>query len=135
MFLLLPGDIEQIVVVFGNFNSSKRSVRAGRFAGELRGGLVPRRNQNKKEAHVSDQGWHLRPGRKRRVRTAARESGISSTSPTRNRGVKQRIERHKDGSIKVSGHVVDDVLAGYWEWFTKDGSKMRSGYFAKGKQV
>ena len=49
--------------------------------------------------------------------------------------MKQRIERHKDGSIKARGHVVDDVLAGYWEWFRKDGSKMRSGYFADGKQV
>jgi len=39
MFLLLRGDIEEIVVVFGNFNSSKRRVRAGRFVGELRGGL------------------------------------------------------------------------------------------------
>ena len=24
---------------------------------------------------------------------------------------------------------------GYFEWFRKDGSKMRSGYFNKGKQV
>ena len=28
--------------------------------------------------------------------------------------MKQRIERHKDGSIKARGHVVDDVLTGYW---------------------
>jgi antitoxin component YwqK of YwqJK toxin-antitoxin module len=49
--------------------------------------------------------------------------------------MKQRIDRHKDGSIKARGHVVDDVLTGYWEWFRKDGSKMRSGYFEDGKQV
>jgi antitoxin component YwqK of YwqJK toxin-antitoxin module len=24
---------------------------------------------------------------------------------------------------------------GYWEWFRKDGTKMRSGYFRLGKQV
>jgi antitoxin component YwqK of YwqJK toxin-antitoxin module len=47
----------------------------------------------------------------------------------------QRIDRHKDGSIKAWGHVIDDVLTGYWEWFRKDGSKMRSGYFNDGKQV
>jgi antitoxin component YwqK of YwqJK toxin-antitoxin module len=27
------------------------------------------------------------------------------------------------------------VLTGYWEWFRKDGTKMRSGYFEKGEQV
>jgi antitoxin component YwqK of YwqJK toxin-antitoxin module len=27
------------------------------------------------------------------------------------------------------------VLTGYWEWFRKDGTKMRSGYFENGKQV
>ena len=26
-------------------------------------------------------------------------------------------------------------LEGYWEWFRKDGTKMRSGYFENGKQV
>jgi antitoxin component YwqK of YwqJK toxin-antitoxin module len=49
--------------------------------------------------------------------------------------MKQRIERHKDGSIKARGHVVDDVLTGYWEWFRKDGSKRRPGCFENGKQV
>jgi hypothetical protein len=33
------------------------------------------------------------------------------------------------------GHTVDDVLTGYWEWFRKDGTKMRSGYFENGKQA
>jgi len=27
------------------------------------------------------------------------------------------------------------VLTGYWEWFRKDGTKMRSGTFDKGQQV
>jgi antitoxin component YwqK of YwqJK toxin-antitoxin module len=49
--------------------------------------------------------------------------------------MKQRIDRHKDGSIMASGHVIDGVLTGYWEWFRKDGSKMRCGYFENGKQV
>ena len=31
--------------------------------------------------------------------------------------------------------MVDDTLTGYWEWFRKDGTKLRSGYFKDGKQV
>jgi antitoxin component YwqK of YwqJK toxin-antitoxin module len=27
------------------------------------------------------------------------------------------------------------IMTGYWEWFRKDGSKMRSGNFENGKQV
>ena len=49
--------------------------------------------------------------------------------------MKERIDRHKDGTIKARGHTVDDVLTGYWEWFRKDGTKMRSGYFENGKQA
>ncbi len=29
----------------------------------------------------------------------------------------------------------NDTPEGYWEWFRKDGTKMRSGYFKAGKQV
>jgi antitoxin component YwqK of YwqJK toxin-antitoxin module len=49
--------------------------------------------------------------------------------------MKERIDRHKDGSIKARGHMQDGELEGYWEWFRKDGSKMRSGSFENGKQV
>lgn len=45
------------------------------------------------------------------------------------------IEYHKDGTIQAKGTVVDGVPEGYWEWFCKDGSKMRSGYFKNGKQT
>jgi hypothetical protein len=38
---------------------------------------------------------------------------------------KQHPEYHKDGG----------VLVGYWEWFRKDGTKMRSGHFERGVQV
>ncbi len=31
--------------------------------------------------------------------------------------------------------MVDGKLDGYWEWFRRNGTKMRSGYFEKGKQV
>ncbi len=45
------------------------------------------------------------------------------------------IKRHNDGSIWVKGTLVDGQFHGYWEWFRKDGTRMRSGYFEKGKQV
>jgi antitoxin component YwqK of YwqJK toxin-antitoxin module len=52
------------------------------------------------------------------------------------RQVKQRhIEYHIDGSIWAMGDMVDGKCEGYWEWFRKDGTRMRSGYFEKGKQV
>ena len=38
----------------------------------------------------------------------------------------------------MSGHVVKplaEVPRGYWEWFRKDGVRMRSGYFERGEQV
>ncbi len=45
------------------------------------------------------------------------------------------IEYHKDGSIWAKGEMIDGKCEGYWEWFRKDGTKMRSGYFKMGKQV
>jgi antitoxin component YwqK of YwqJK toxin-antitoxin module len=47
----------------------------------------------------------------------------------------ERIDRHRDGNIKAKGFSIDGVLTGYWEWFRKDGTKMRSGYFENGKQT
>lgn len=49
--------------------------------------------------------------------------------------VKEQIVYHKDGSLWAKGKSVNGVAEGYWEWFRKDGTKMRSGYFKKGKQV
>lgn len=49
--------------------------------------------------------------------------------------MRERIDRHKDRSIKAKGHTIDGVLTGYWEWFGKDGTKMQLGYFEDGKQV
>ena len=49
--------------------------------------------------------------------------------------MKERIDRHKDGSIRARGYTNGDILTGYWEWFRKDGSKMRSGYLKDNKQV
>lgn len=45
------------------------------------------------------------------------------------------IQHHKDGSVWAKGQVVGNTPVGYWEWFRKDGTKMRSGFFADGIQV
>ncbi len=42
---------------------------------------------------------------------------------------------HKDGSVWARGRVENTIPVGYWEWFRKDGTKLRSGYFDAGKQV
>jgi hypothetical protein len=39
----------------------------------------------------------------------------------------ERIDRRKDGSIKVIGCTIKGMLMGYWEWFRKDGAEMRCG--------
>jgi antitoxin component YwqK of YwqJK toxin-antitoxin module len=43
--------------------------------------------------------------------------------------------RHRDGSLWVKGQTIDSEPTGYWEWFRKDGTKLRSGHFDKGEQV
>ena len=48
---------------------------------------------------------------------------------------KERIDHYKDGSVKARGSMREGQLDGYWEWFRKDGTKMRSGHFAMGKQT
>ena len=48
---------------------------------------------------------------------------------------KSHIVKHKDGSMWAKGKLIGGVTEGYWEWFRKDGTKMRSGYFTKGKQT
>ncbi len=48
---------------------------------------------------------------------------------------KPQVHYHKDGSIWAKGQLVGDKMAGYWEWFRQDGSRMRSGYFEDGEQT
>ncbi len=48
---------------------------------------------------------------------------------------KKRIQYHRDGSVWAKGQTIDGVATGYWEWFRKDGTKMRSGHFENGDQV
>ena len=48
---------------------------------------------------------------------------------------KKYVKLHNDGSIWAKGTMLDGQPEGYWEWFRKDGVRMRSGYFERGKQV
>ena len=49
--------------------------------------------------------------------------------------VEPYILYHKDGSVWGRGQKVDGLETGYWEWFRKDGTRMRSGYFGQGQQI
>lgn len=55
--------------------------------------------------------------------------------PSKKPAKQKYVKHHNDGSIWAKGSTVDGQLDGYFEWFRKDGTKMRSGYFSKGKQV
>ena len=61
-----------------------------------------------------------------------------TTRPKKSAGKKSAqpyIHYHKDGSIWAKGKVAGGVPTGYWEWFRKSGTKMRSGTFENGEQV
>ena len=47
--------------------------------------------------------------------------------------MQERVQYHKDGSIWAKGKMANGVPTGYWEWFRKDGTKLRSGYFMNGE--
>ena len=53
----------------------------------------------------------------------------------RKSSAKPHIEYHKDGTVRAKGQTIAGVPTGYWEWFRKDGSRMRSGTFERGEQV
>lgn len=54
--------------------------------------------------------------------------------PAKKPEAKKYIQYHKDGSIWAIGQTINGIPTGYWEWFRKDGSKLRSGWFEKGEQ-
>ena len=55
--------------------------------------------------------------------------------PAKKTGSEKYVKRHNDGTIWAKGTMVNGVPEGYWEWFRKEGTRMRSGYFEKGKQI
>ncbi len=42
---------------------------------------------------------------------------------------KKYMHYHKDGTVWAVGQKTGEIMTGYWEWFRKDGVRMRSGYF------
>ncbi len=48
---------------------------------------------------------------------------------------KKYIKYHKNGSVWAKVQTAGGVSVGYWEFFRKDGTRLRSGYFKKGEQV
>jgi antitoxin component YwqK of YwqJK toxin-antitoxin module len=49
---------------------------------------------------------------------------------------KPHTHYHKDGTIWAKGQKTGETMTGYWEWFRKDGTKMRSGQFDNaGQQI
>ncbi len=47
----------------------------------------------------------------------------------------EHLHYHKDGSLWAKGQMLDGQMTGYWEWFRKDVTKLRSGTFEEGEQV
>ncbi|HKX63717.1 MAG TPA: hypothetical protein VJM78_00295 [Rhizomicrobium sp.] len=45
------------------------------------------------------------------------------------------IKNHRDGSLWAKGQTLNGVPTGYWEWYRKDGTRLRSGYFKAGEQT
>jgi antitoxin component YwqK of YwqJK toxin-antitoxin module len=42
---------------------------------------------------------------------------------------------YADGTVKMTGFLLDGAMHGAWEWFRTDGTIMRSGRFDRGMQV
>ena len=55
--------------------------------------------------------------------------------PKRSPPTEEYTHYHKDGSIWARGKMDGQTQTGYWEWFRKDGTKLRSGFFENGEQV
>ncbi len=56
-------------------------------------------------------------------------------SNSKNTKKKNHTEYFKDGGIRAKGTFKNGKLDGYWLWFRKDGTKLRSGYFINNKQT
>ena len=55
--------------------------------------------------------------------------------PSKRSAARKRVQYHKDGTVWAKGQTVNGVPTGYWEWFRKGGTRMRSGHFEGGLQV
>jgi antitoxin component YwqK of YwqJK toxin-antitoxin module len=50
-------------------------------------------------------------------------------------GAKPCIKYHTDGTVWAKGQTINELPTGYWEWYRKTGTKMRSGTFESGEQI
>ena len=55
--------------------------------------------------------------------------------PAKRSTARKHVHYHKDGTVWAKGQTVNGVPTGYWEWFRKDGTRMRSGYLEGDRQV
>ena len=55
--------------------------------------------------------------------------------PKKKISAREHKEYHRDGTLWAKGKIAAGVPVGYWEWFRKDGSRMRSGHFENGEQI
>jgi antitoxin component YwqK of YwqJK toxin-antitoxin module len=59
--------------------------------------------------------------------------GLIPAGPTMPKSkLEKHVKYHKDGSVWAKGQTRGDLPVGYWEWFRKDGTRMRSGTFDDG---
>ena len=49
--------------------------------------------------------------------------------------ISSRSPFYENGLLRFKGEYLDDEMHGYWEFYRKDGSVMRTGTFDRGKQV
>ncbi len=61
----------------------------------------------------------------------ARIAQINASFPSR---VGEYLEFYANGILKSKGKMRQGKMHGYWEWFRKDGTKLRSGSFINGEQ-
>ncbi|MDP9204929.1 MAG: hypothetical protein M3P12_05655 [Gemmatimonadota bacterium] len=45
------------------------------------------------------------------------------------------IDHYDNGKVRFRGAKLDGKMHGRWEFFRRDGSRMRSGPFERGKQI
>jgi uncharacterized protein YdhG (YjbR/CyaY superfamily) len=63
------------------------------------------------------------------------EKAARPAKAAKQKSAKQHVLYHNDGTRWARGTRVNGFMNGYWEWFRKDGTIMRSGHFDKDNQV
>jgi hypothetical protein len=67
--------------------------------------------------------------RKAASKAKAKAKTKSKAKAKRARRTQPHLVHHADGTLWAKGQTRDGVLFGYWEWFRKDGTMLRSGTF------